>query len=390
MTSGLLGWSGWAIALFTLATTHLTIVSVTIYLHRHQAHRALDLHPAVAHLMRFWLWLATATVTREWVAVHRKHHARVETAEDPHSPQVAGIGTVLLRGRELYAAAASDPETLRRFGHGTPDDWLERRVYTRHTFHGILVLLAAELALLGPIGLTVWAVQMLWIPVLAAGVINGVGHYWGYRNYETGDASTNIVPWGVLIGGEELHNNHHAFPSSAKLASKGWELDLGWLYIRALERLGLARVKKLPPRFVLDPAKRAADIDTVKAVIANRLQVMAGYGRGVIAEVIREEMARLSPAERRRLRRARRLLVRERLSGEAQARLKELLASSPTLEVAYRYKLRLQSIWEERSASYERLCEALQAWCREAEESGIRALEDFARTLPRYSTAGLT
>jgi stearoyl-CoA desaturase (delta-9 desaturase) len=235
------------VVLITLALTHVTIVTVTVFLHRSQAHRALDLHPAVNHFFRFWLWLTTGMVTREWVAVHRRHHAKCETPEDPHSPQVLGLGKVMSEGAELYKAAADDGETLSRYGHGTPDDWLERNLYGRFTWHGVGLLLILDVLLFGVYGITMWAVQMLWIPFFAAGVINGVGHFWGYRNFETADAATNIVPWGILIGGEELHNNHHAFPSSARLSSKWWELDIGWFYIRLLGALGLARVKKVAP-----------------------------------------------------------------------------------------------------------------------------------------------
>ena len=238
---GFLNAAWWQTVVFLLVTTHVTIASVTIFLHRAQAHRALELHPAVSHVFRFWLWLATGMVTRQWVAVHRKHHARCETEDDPHSPVTRGIGTVLLRGAELYRAEAANADTIARFGHGTPDDWLERHVYSRYAWQGVGLLLVLEVLAFGAAGATVWAVQMLWIPVTAAGMINGLGHFWGYRNFACEDASTNLIPWGILIGGEELHNNHHAYPTSAKLAVKWWEFDIGWGYIRLLSWLGLAR-----------------------------------------------------------------------------------------------------------------------------------------------------
>lgn len=384
--SGLIQLPVWGLIVFTLVMTHITIAAVTIYLHRHQAHRALDLHPVISHFFRFWLWLTTGMETKQWVAIHRKHHARVETAEDPHSPQIEGIGKVLTQGSELYRKEAKNAETMSRFGHGTPNDWLERNVYNRST-NGVALMLVIDLALFGPIGLTVWAVQMLWIPVLAAGVINGVGHWGGYRKFETADASTNIVPWGLLIGGEELHNNHHAYASSAKFSVQWWEFDLGWVYIRLMEMLGLARVKKLPPKTVLLPEKQAPDADTVAAVIANRLQVMSHYARTVLARVYREELERADGHRRNVLKRARSLLGREesRLSAEGRKRINAVLDASHALKVTYQYKRRLQAIWQERTASHERLLRALQEWCREAEESGIRALQEFARTLPRYS-----
>ncbi len=374
------------IVAYTLITTHITIAAVTIYLHRHQAHRALELHPVVAHFFRLWLWLTTGMVTKAWVAIHRKHHAKCETPEDPHSPQVLGLRKVLLQGAELYRAAAAQPEILEKFGHGTPDDWLERHLYTPHSNKGIFITLAVNLTLFGPIGLTIWAIQMLWIPLLAAGVINGLGHYWGYRNYECPDASTNILPWGILIGGEELHNNHHTFASSAKLSSKWWEFDIGWLYIRLLQAAGLARVKKVAPKPVLGPAKPAPDMDTLRALFTYRFQVMADYTRQVIARVNAEELHRARGSQRDRVKRAKTLLAREEslLDEASRNRLQQLLADNRTLETVYQFKLRLKAIWERSQESQEALLQQLQDWCRQAEATGIQALEEFANRLRRY------
>ncbi len=387
MLTGLLELPIWAYIVVTLVATHITIAAVTIYLHRSMAHRAVDLHPVVSHFFRLWLWLTTGMVTRQWVAVHRKHHAKVETEEDPHSPQVHGIRKLLLQGTELYRAGVRDQETLERYGHGAPDDWIERNVYTRHCDKGYLLMLVINVILFGPIGLTMWAVQMLWIPVTAAGVINGIGHWWGYRNYETADASTNILPFGIVIGGEELHNNHHAFASSAKLSSKWWEFDIGWLYIRLMEMLGLSRVKKTAPEPVIVPGKARVDLDSVKGVISNRLQVMSQYAKNVLGKVYEEELGRADQAKRSLLRRVKTLLVREEslLSIDARERLEAALDHSHALQTVYQYKGRLQAIWQERTASHERLLQSLQEWCREAEESGIRALQEFAKTLPMYS-----
>ncbi len=387
MLTGLLDLPIWGYIAVTLVATHITIAAVTIYLHRSMAHRAVALHPVVSHFFRLWLWLTTGQVTREWIAVHRKHHAKVETEEDPHSPQIHGIAKLLLQGTELYRIGVKDQETLERYGHGAPHDWLERNVYTRHSGKGYYLTLALNLILFGPIGMTMWAVQMLWIPVTAAGVINGLGHWWGYRSFETPDASTNIVPIGIVIGGEELHNNHHAFASSAKFSSKWWEFDIGWLYIRLMEMLGLARVKKTAPEPVIVPGKARLDLDSVKGVISNRLQVMSQYAKNVLGKVYEEELGRAQDTERPLLRRVKTLLVREesRLSIDARARLEAALDYSHALQTVYQYKGRLQAIWQERTASHERLMQSLQEWCREAEASGIRALQEFAKTLPMYS-----
>ena len=290
---GLMPLPWWGYFVVALAMTHVTIACVTIFLHRAQAHRALDLHPAVSHFFRFWLWLTTGMVTKEWVAIHRKHHAKVETPEDPHSPQTRGINTVFWRGTELYRAEAKNAETIEKYGRGTPDDWIERNVYTRFSWEGVGLMLVLDVMLFGGAGLTIWAVQMAWIPVTAAGVINGIGHYWGYRNFASADASTNIVPWGILIGGEELHNNHHAYGTSAKLSSRWFEFDLGWTYIRILETLRLAKVRKVAPKLrVAAPGKLAPDVVTLQAVIANRYAVATAYAR-TLKETCAAEVARL-------------------------------------------------------------------------------------------------
>jgi stearoyl-CoA desaturase (Delta-9 desaturase) len=293
MFSGWLDLPWWGYAIAALALTHITIASVTIYLHRCQAHRALELHPAVAHFFRLWLWLTTGMITKEWAAIHRKHHAKCETAEDPHSPQIYGIHRVLWAGVFLYVKESYNKETLERYGHGTPDDWMERHVYSRHAMAGVLLMLAADLLAFGIVpGALIWLTQIAWIPFWAAGVINGVGHFFGYRTYDVADASTNIVPWGILIGGEELHNNHHAFAASAKLSSKWYEFDIGWMYIRLLELSGLASVKKLAPQPRFAEPKPAADFDTLHAVIANRYDVLSRYAKSV-QRTYAEEVERL-------------------------------------------------------------------------------------------------
>jgi stearoyl-CoA desaturase (delta-9 desaturase) len=383
---GLAGLSTVALVIVGLIVTHITIAGVTIYLHRHQAHRALDLHPLVAHFFRFWLWLTTGMVTKEWVAVHRKHHARCETPDDPHSPQVLGIRKVMWQGAELYRRESSRQETLDGYGHCTPDDWLERHVYSRFPWLGISLLLVLNVVLFGMPGLVLWAVQMVWIPFWAAGVINGIGHWWGYRNYETRDASRNIIPFGLVIGGEELHSNHHAFPASARFSSRWFELDLGWNYIQLLALLGLARVKKVAPRPVMLPAKDSIDMETVRAVVMNRMYVMSDYARAVIRPVLRQERRQADSACRRYLKRARRLLTREEtlIDRRARTRLEQILERFANLRTVYEYRRQLQLVWSRKTTSQEGLLTALQEWCRDAEDTGIQALQDFARNLSRY------
>ena len=369
----------WGYVAVALALTHVTIVTTTIFLHRHQAHRALDLHPAVSHFFRLWLWLTTGMVTKEWTAIHRKHHAACETPDDPHSPQVHGIGHVLLRGTELYRAEAANPATLEKYGQGTPDDWLERNLYSRYSWQGTGVMLVVDLVLFGPIGATLWAAQMLWIPVTAAGVINGIGHYWGYRNFASADASTNIVPWGVLIGGEELHNNHHAYVTSAKLSAKWWEFDIGWMYIRILESLGLAKVRRVVPRVHMESAKAQCDFATLQAVLIHRYEVLARFGRSVKHTAF-DEAREARDAVKHWLQRD-----ADSLPEGERAILDQALLASPVLSKIYVLREELAALWKRSSASKEELLAQLNDWSRRAEASGIRSLQDFSRTIRRYA-----
>jgi stearoyl-CoA desaturase (delta-9 desaturase) len=377
------------IFILTLILTHTTIVSVTLFLHRQQAHRALEFHPMLSHFFRFWLWLTTGMVTREWVAIHRKHHAKCETQSDPHSPQTRGLSKVLWQGAELYQQEARNPETLERYGKGTPDDWLERHIYQRHNYSGVVLLLVLELILLGPAGLSVWAIQMIWIPFWAAGVINGIGHYWGYRNFEIPNASTNILPWGIFIGGEELHNNHHAFASSAKLSNRWWEFDLGWFYIKLFVLFGLARVLKIAPKHAIVAERPQLDMDAIKALTVNRLQLLSDYRRKVLKPVFRDEIRRADPPLRRLYRSAQRLVRLDSvlLSDSDLMRLKEVLDGNAALERVYQFKLKLQAIWEQQASSHEKRLDALSHWCAQAEASGIEALQDFVSILRSYGMA---
>lgn len=390
MLTGLIELPWWGYVVVTLILTHITIASVTIFLHRHQAHRALELHPLISHFFRFWLWLTTGMVTKEWAAVHRKHHAKCEADGDPHSPQLVGINTVLWRGTELYKAEAARKETLEKYGHGTPDDWLERKLYSPHHGKGIAIMAVMNVLLFGPIGLTMWAVQMVWIPFFAAGVINGIGHYWGYRNYESPDASTNIVPWGILIGGEELHNNHHTYPSSAKLSLKWWEFDIGWMYIKILQLLKLGRIKKVPPKPFYDFTKQVCDLETVKAIIANRFQIMSRFTREVMKHVHREELKKANPADKEKwalLKKAKNLMAREKttLDETSRQRLFNALEQNQTLRTVYAMKEKLQNIWQRSATTQENLVHALEEWCRQAEATGIQALREFSQKLKTYT-----
>jgi stearoyl-CoA desaturase (Delta-9 desaturase) len=387
LSAGALDASWWQVLLFAIAVTHVTIASVTIFLHRAQAHRALDLHPLPSHFFRLWLWLTTGMVTKEWVAIHRKHHAKCETEDDPHSPQTRGIKTVLLEGSELYRTEAKNQETLAKYGHTTPDDWIERNLYTRFSWQGVGLLLIINVFLFGAIGAAVWALQMAWIPITAAGIINGIGHWWGYRNFEAADASRNISPWGVIIGGEELHNNHHTYPTSAKLSVKPHEFDIGWAYIRTLELMGLAKVRKTAPKMALG-AVRGADDKTLEALIAHRYEVMAHYAKA-LKGTVGAELAKLKAqgakgtARWSEMRLAKRWLHRDddKIPHGVKPQVAQALAQSPALAKLVTMREELRALWTRTNVSAPQLVADLQAWCKRAEESGIAALQDFSLRL---------
>lgn len=382
---GVLGLSFWGYVITALVMVHITTMGVTLYLHRDQAHRGLELHPAIRHFFRFWVWMTSGMGTKDWVAVHRKHHARCETDGDPHSPQIFGLKKVVLEGAELYKKEAANAETLEQYGRGTPDDWLERNVYRRFTYGGIVLLVITDLILFGAPGIIMIAFQMVAMPLFAAGIINGIGHHTGYRNFESNDASTNIVPWGTYLGGEELHNNHHAFPSSAKFSVQPWEFDIGWMYIQILKFFGLAKVKKVAPQPMVLPQHRHVDLETLRAVIINRMHVLRDYTRKVTLPVFKKE---LEVAEGGGvLRKAKKLLVRRPalLDEKARARLSELLAQNHALKTVHEFRERLQEIWENANVSNEKLVTQLKEWCVQAEASGIKVLQEFAETLRGYA-----
>ena len=385
--NGLLDLSAWQLVGITLLMTHVTIVSVTVYLHRYSAHRALELNGALKHFFRFWLWLTPAQNTREWTAVHRKHHAKCETPDDPHSPVHKGLSTVLRKGAELYREEARNPDTLRIYGKNCPDDWIERNLYSRYKLGGIALMAVIDLLLFGTLGITIWAVQMMWIPFWAAGVVNGLGHAFGYRNFECRDAATNLVPWGIVIGGEELHNNHHTYPNSAKLSVKRWEFDMGWAWIRLFCLLRLAKVQRVAPIAHRVAGKASLDMDTAMAILNNRFQIMAQYRKLVIGPLVKQELARVDASVRHHFRRAKRLLSRETslLEDRHHVRIESMLAHSQALKTIYEKRLALQQIWARTSANGHDMLSAMKDWIHEAETSGIHALRDFAAQLKTYS-----
>jgi stearoyl-CoA desaturase (delta-9 desaturase) len=388
MLFGLLNLSFWGDVIALLVLTHITIIGVTVYLHRFQAHRSLELHPAVSHFFRFWLWLTTGMETKEWVAVHRKHHAKCETIDDPHSPQIKGIRKVFFEGAELYRTEAKNADTMERYGQGTPDDWIERHLYAGHSVLGIAIMFTLDLILFGIPGITIWALQMLWIPLFAAGVVNGVGHYWGYRNFECPDAARNILPLGAFIGGEELHNNHHTFPTSAKLSVKRWEFDLGWAYIRLFQLLKLANVKRVPPKLKETPGKLHIDLDTLAALITNRFYVMARYSKEVLLPVLQEETQKANSLMDKSLLKSVKLpLIRTEslLNEEGKRRLADVIDKHHMLALVYQYRIKLQAIWGRTTATQRELLESLQEWCKQAEATGIITLRKFAASIAGFS-----
>jgi stearoyl-CoA desaturase (delta-9 desaturase) len=388
LINGLCNATAWNIFIFTAIVTHITIVSVTIFLHRHQAHRALELHSIPSHFFRFWLWLTTGQVTKEWAAIHRKHHAKCETPDDPHSPVTRGIKKVLFQGAELYRVESHVKDTMRIYGHGTPSDWIEHNLYVRFQWQGIALMLIVDFILFGVIGVTVWAIQMMWIPVTAAGIINGIGHYWGYRNFESNDASRNIFPLGILIGGEELHNNHHTFGTSAKLSSKWYEFDIGWMYIRALEMMGLATVKKIAPFPKFKPVATALDFDTLQSVIANRYEVMSTYAAS-FKRTWTDELAdirRKSNLDPSALSSMKRLLHKDpgSLHPSQLKDLGDIFNHSNALKIMHEMRSELILIWGRSTNSSDQILQQLQDWCKRAESSGVKSLAEFSYRLRSY------
>jgi stearoyl-CoA desaturase (delta-9 desaturase) len=372
---------------YFFVVTQLTIFTVTLYLHRSQTHRGVDFHPVLAHFFRFWSWVSTGMVTKEWVAIHRKHHAKCETEEDPHSPKIFGINTVLWKGVDLYRVASYEPATMEKYGKGTPDDWIERNIYSRSAYAGPTVTFIVNILLFGIWGVAISAFQMIWIPFWAAGVVNGLGHWWGYRNFETADMAKNLSPWGFWIGGEELHNNHHAFPSSAKFALRKFEFDIGWVAIRFFEALGLAKVLRVAPSLDVRPNMQLPDTETLKALLSHRFEVMTDYFRGVISPTLREEAANAGAKVKALPRALRKALANggRWLDERSRERLQDEVKQRPLLAKVCEFRARLATVLERGNGSGEAMLANLQDWCREAEASGIRVLQEFAVRLRGYS-----
>ncbi|MEO7935653.1 MAG: fatty acid desaturase [Dokdonella sp.] len=387
LTNGLTRASWPMLVLYFVVVSQFTIFSVTLYLHRSQAHRGVDFHPVLAHFFRFWSWFSTAMVTKEWVAIHRKHHPKCETEEDPHSPQFFGIKKVLLDGVDLYRKARRDATITEKYGRGTPDDWLERNVYSRFPEFGPTLMLFLSFALFGLWGVVIWAAQMIWIPFMAAGVINGLGHWWGYRNVESDDTSTNLTPWGLIVGGEELHNNHHAFPSSAKFSLRSFEFDIGWMMIRIFNVLGMAKVMRVAPSLDIREDIHAPDTDTIKALLTHKFQVMTDYFRVVTAPTLRAEAAHAGASLKDLPKRLRKALSSggRWLDHDARERLGAWINQRPAMATVMEYRQRLLELMEGRNG--EAMLEGLKQWCREAEESGNRALQEFASRIKGYRLA---
>jgi stearoyl-CoA desaturase (delta-9 desaturase) len=383
---GLADLNVWGYIVVSLAFMHVTLLGITLYYHRDQAHRSVKLHPVVRHFFRLWLWINTGANTKEWVAVHRKHHAYCERDGDPHSPAIFGLRNIVLEGAEYYRKEAAKPETLEKFGRGTPDDWLERNLYNRWPNLGVAILVVADLVLFGVPGIIMIAVQLSTMPLLAAGIINGVGHAIGYRNFETEDASTNLWPWALFIAGEELHNNHHAFPSSARFSQRPWEIDLGWLHLKVLSALRLAKIRRVAPEPELVATPKVPDVDALRAVIVNRMHVLRHYKNSVTVPVLRSELDQLGDNAARLARRARRLLKWQPgfLDRDSQIRLAELIERHPGLKTVLDYRRELTALWEGAHTSNERLLADFSDWCTRAESSGIEVLRDFSRYLKSF------
>ena len=386
LQTGLLDLSAWQLVLYTFVVVQVTLSGVSLFLHREQTHRGIKMHPVLQHFYRFWTWFTTGMLTKEWVAIHRKHHAYCETEDDPHSPQVHGIKKVLFHGVTLYTAERKNQETMEKYGQGTPDDWLERNIYTRFHYLGIVLLAFTNIALFGVIGLLIYAIQMLWIPFFAAGVINGIGHYVGYRNYRTDDSSRNITRFGFFIFGEELHNNHHAFPSSCKFAHKKGEHDIGWYVIRLLNKLGLCEIRKVVPDLYVDNHNEDINGETVKAILTHKFNVLQVYIKDVIKPNLTIEYQNASRSFQKKIRKYTQNLSLDPqfLKTDIRHKWHSYFADSQSLQSLLQYKAELQSIWENNSKSVDEMIRDFKAWCAKAEQSGNRMLQEFADSLKRY------
>jgi stearoyl-CoA desaturase (delta-9 desaturase) len=367
--------------IYTLVMTHISIVAVTLYLHRCQAHRSFSMHPALAHFFRFWLWLTTGTVTKEWAAVHRKHHGRSEGADDPHSPMQHGLWTVLIKGYELYKKETLNNETLSQFGAGTPDDWIERKIYTPYSSLGILILLFINYFLFGLLGVSCWFIQMLWMPFFSAGVINGIAHYYGYRNFDSADSAVNISPIGILIGGEELHNNHHAFPSSPKLSVKSWEFDIGWFYLKIFEFFNLVHLKKNN-----SPIETASsEISLITKLLSKKTTLMTDFSKKVINPLIQLHLKNNS-TKKIKLKNLLKLSYWRAHQKENLEHYMGQLNEIGTLKEVLEIWERFNKLWENRNCSNSELILQVKTWMTDALSLNIQPLSNFVQSLNHQNT----
>jgi len=383
---GLVELPWWGYVSVTFLTIQVLFLAITLYLHRDQAHGGLILHSMLRHFFRFWLWFSAGTVTKEWVAVHRRHHAYSDLPGDPHSPVVFGLKRVVFEGYELYISAARDPEILENYGRGTPDDWIELHLYTRYQSLGLVLFSLSSLVLFGIPAIAMVAIHLVSQPFFAGGVINGLGHAVGYRSYEMPSTATNLLPWGLLLGGEELHNNHHAFPRSARFSVQRWELDIGWVFVCLFRAVGLAKVRWVAPRvrrLTAGQQPEELDADAAQALFTNRMHVLRDYSRHVVLPVCKD-LARDGSVPRTTAR----LLIRHPalLAEEARRVLGDLLERYEVLRRVVEFRESLQQMWNGGADSVARL----RDWRARAEASGIRALKEFAAALPTYARKART
>jgi len=386
LINGLINFTWLEYVIYTLVVTHITIVAITLYLHRGVCHSAIEIKPILAHFFRFWLWLTTSMRTADWVAIHRKHHAKVETADDPHSPAHHGISNVLLRGADLYHHEKDNEETIQKYSQNCPNDWIEKYIYTGKNNFGILLLFISNIILFGVVGIIIWSIQMMWTPIFAAGGINGAGHYWGYRNFNTNDDSTNLGPVGIIIGGEELHNNHHAFPTAAKFSLKPWEFDIGWLYIKLFSYVGQIKVKRLAVKTIVNTPRLNLDSEVGYDLLKSKLTVITNYTSEVLKPILKLEMKKAGHDVRRMLKVSGETLSRQphRISNLDNSRLKTIFEECSNLETVYKLKNQLHDILYSRNLKQENFLQTLNDWCEEASNKGIDHLRVFSDSLKGY------
>ncbi|MEC9205752.1 MAG: fatty acid desaturase [Pseudomonadota bacterium] len=386
LINGIINFTWVEYLIYTLVVTQITIMCITLYLHRGVCHSAIEIKPVLAHFFRFWLWLTTSMKTADWVAIHRKHHAKVETIDDPHSPAVYGINTVLFRGADLYAEEKANPETIEKYSQNCPTDWIEKKIYSGKSNLGILLLFIFNIILFGVVGIIIWAIQMMWTPIFAAGGINGAGHYYGYRNFDTSDDSTNIMPLAFVIGGEELHNNHHAFPTAAKFSYKPWEFDIGWFYIKIFSILKLVKVKRLAPKTIIEKTNKELDSDTSYALIRSKITVITNYTKKVIKPVLKRESKNANNELKKLIKKSKVSFIKQpdRISNQSIIDLQKIFNESKTLSIVYELKNKLYSILNERNMRGEKLSQTINEWCLEAKSNGIDCLDEFCESLKGY------